>query len=141
MAGMEPNPSAQTLGSLYRKINLLLAVLLALVSLPLIRMKSWHRWLLERQQAGTIPHLRVVLRAIGEILFALIFLLGIRMVVITGLGAQSWGEVLAAFPDFVLWIWMFASIVFVTGVIRMKLILQARRTPMGEEKRVLDAPL
>jgi hypothetical protein len=136
MAGREPDPSAQTLGSLYLKIDLVLAVLLALVLWPLVRMKRWHRWLLERQQAGDIPLIRVLLRASFEIFFALIFLSVIRMVVVTGLGAQSWGEVLAAFPDFVIWIWTFASIVFVTGVIRMKLILQTRRIGVGDENRV-----
>ena len=141
MAGMEPDPSAQTLVSLYLKIDLVLAVLLTLALLPLIRMKRWHRWLLERQRAGKIPLTRVVLRASFEIFFALVFLLGIRMVVVAGLGAQSWYEVLMAFPDFVIWIWMFALIWVVTGVIRMKLILQTRRIAMAKGNSVSATPV
>jgi hypothetical protein len=45
-------------------------------------------------------------------------------------------EVLAAFPDFVIWIWTFALILAATGVIRMKLILQTRRTGIGAEASV-----
>ncbi len=140
MAGMEPVPSAQTLGGLYLRIDLVLAVLLVLVLLPLIRMKRWHRWLLERKQAGHLPILRVVLRASLEIFFALIFLIGIRFVVVAGLGAQSWYEVLTVFPDFVIWIWLFALVVFVTGLIRMKLILQTRRARIGEERLISETP-
>jgi hypothetical protein len=141
MAGMEPNPPAQTLGSLYLKIDLVLGVLLLLVLLPLIRIRKWHHWLLGRQQAGSTPMVRVVLRAVFEMLFAVIFLIGIRVVVVAGLGAQSWMEVLAAFPDFVIWIWTFALILAATGVIRMKLILQTRRTGMGVENSVSATPV
>ncbi len=128
MAGMDPEPPARTLGSLYRRIDLVLGVLLMLLLLPLIRIGKWQHWLLGRQQAGSAPMVRVVLRAAFEIFFALLFLTGIRSVVVTGLGAQSWYEVLTAFPDFIIWIWAFVSILFVTGVIRMKLIIQTRRS-------------
>jgi len=89
-------------------------------------MQKWRRWLFERQQVGNLPLIRVSLRSAWEIGFAIVFLIGIRMFIVTGLGAQSWYEVLTVFPDFVIWIWVFALIVLFTGVIRMKLIVQTR---------------
>jgi CubicO group peptidase (beta-lactamase class C family) len=138
LAGMEPNPPAQTLGSLYFKIDLVLVVLLTLVLLPLIRIKKWHQWLSGRQQTGNIPLARVLLRSVSEICFAVVFLVLIRTVVVAGLGAQSWYEVLTVFPDFVIWIWTFALILLVTGVSRMKLILQTRRARMPGDSLVSE---
>lgn len=137
---MEPNPPSQTLGRLYLMIDMVLALLLAVVLWPLIRMKKWHRWLLKRQAEGSVPGVRVVLRAVWEVSFALIFLTGIRMVVVTGLGAQSWYEVLTVFPDFVIWLCVFSLIILVTGVIRLRLILQTRQTPLSEDKIVSETP-
>ena len=128
LAGMEPAEPFQSLGSLYSMIDALLAVILVLVLFPLLRIRDWHRWLLERQQAGSLPLIRVGLRSAWEIGFALVFLIGIRVFIVTGLGAQSWYEVLTVFPDFVSWIWMIALIMFFTGVVRMKLIVQTRRS-------------
>jgi hypothetical protein len=141
LAGVEPNPPAQALGSLYLKIDLVLVILLAIVLLPLIRIRKWHQWLLKRQQMGNTPMVRVILRAVLEICAAVAFLVVIRIVIITGLGAQSWYEVLTVFPDFVIWIWAFATILFVTGVIRMKLILQTRRTRIQEDRLVSETPV
>jgi hypothetical protein len=141
MAGQEPNEPSQTLGQIYLTIDIVLAVLLAILLWPLLWIRKWHRWLMERRDAGKVPIVRVVLRSVFEILFALIFLIGIRLVVVTGLGAQSWYEVLITFPDFALWIWMFALILFVTGVIRMRLILQARRVPADKDRQILEEPL
>jgi CubicO group peptidase (beta-lactamase class C family) len=141
LAGVEPNPPAQTLGQTYLKIDIVLFLLLAIVLWPLIRIGKWHRWLLERQQAGKIPMARVVLRAALEISFALFFLIVIRMVIVTGLGAQSWYEVLTAFPDFVLWIWAFALILLVTGIIRVKLILQIRCTSIRQDRLISETPV
>lgn len=126
-ADLEPVPPAQSLGSTYSLIDTLLAVVLALVLFPLLRMRTWHCWLINRQQAETLPLMRVSLRAVWEIFFALTFLIIIRVVLVTGLGAQSWYEVLTVFPDFVLWIWLVALIVLLTGVLRMKIIFQTRR--------------
>lgn len=127
LADLEPAPASTRLGTVYLMIDSLLAGLLAIVLFPLLRMRFWHRWLLMQQQENRLPWVRISLRAAWEIGFALAFLIGIRAVIITGLGAQSWVEVLAVFPDFVLWIWVFALTVLLTGVIRIKLILQTRR--------------
>jgi hypothetical protein len=122
-------------------IDSVLAGLLAIVLFPLLRMRVWHRWLLVRRQENRMPLIRVSLRAAWEIGFALAFLIGLRVVIVTGLGAQSWYEVLTVFPDFVLWIWVFALIVLLTGVIRMRLILQTRQAAVHGSETVTDAPL
>lgn len=132
-ADLEPAAPTQSLGSLYSLIDALLAGLLVIVLFPLIRMRIWQRWLLERQQAGKLPLIRVSLRSIWEIGFALVFLVGIRLMIVTGLGAQSWYEVLTVFPDFVIWIWLFALIVLFTGVIRMKHIVQTWQSVRVDE--------
>ncbi len=125
-ADLEPAPPARSLGATYSLIDALLAFVLALVLIPLLRMRAWKRWLAERHHAGTLPLMRVSMRAGWEIFFAVTFLTVIRAVIVTGMGAQSWYEVLTAFPDFVLWIWLFALTVLLTGILRMKLIVQMR---------------
>jgi hypothetical protein len=127
MAGMDPTEPGRSLVNLYLIINALLAIILALVLLPLVRMRNWQRWLSERQQSGTLPGIRVILRSVWEMGFALAFLAGIRLFIVEGLGAQSWYEVLTVFPDFVLWIWALGLIVLVTGILRLTLILQSSR--------------
>jgi CubicO group peptidase (beta-lactamase class C family) len=126
LADLDPAPESTRLGIVYLMIDVLLAGLLAIVLFPLLRMRFWHRWLLVRRQENRLPLIRVSLRAAWEIGFALAFLIGIRVIIVTGLGAQSWYEVLTVFPDFVLWVWAFALTMLLTGVIRMKLILQTR---------------
>lgn len=138
LAGLEPTGSRRSLVSLYLLIDALLAAILAIALWPLLRMRRMQRWLLERQKAGRLPLLRTRLCALWEIGFALVFLFGIRQFVVTGLGAQSWGEVLAVFPDFVAWIWSFALIVLFTGVIRMTLLLQAQRAGAHTKKLALN---
>jgi len=126
LAGQEPAPaSGPSLGSLYGIIDGLLATALALAGIPLLNMRRWQRWLLARQQAGRLPRTRVLLRAAWEIGFALSFLLVVRLVIVPGLGAHSWGEIFKGFPDFVLWLWVFALIGLVTGIARLFVILRA----------------
>jgi CubicO group peptidase (beta-lactamase class C family) len=142
LADMEPAPLSQSLGAIYLTIDVLLAIILAIALWPLLGIRKWHRWLLARQQAGNLPLTRVSLRSAWEISFALLFLMGIRLFIVTGLGAQSWYEVLTVFPDFVIWIWAFAFVVLSTGLIRLKLIFQARREgDRKNEKLVIDAPV
>lgn len=126
LAGMEPLETAQSLSQLYIQIDALLAILLAVVSWPLVGIQKWNRWLAERQQAGNLPLMRVSLRAAWEVVSAVLLITGIRVFILTGLGAQSWYEFLKVFPDFVVWIWLFALIVLITGIIRAKLIFRRR---------------
>jgi CubicO group peptidase (beta-lactamase class C family) len=137
LADLEPAPSSQSLGTVYLIIDILLIMVLAVALLPLWRIRTWHRWLLARQQAGNLPWVRVCLRAAWEIGFALLFLIGIRSFIVTGLGSQSWYEVLTVFPDFVIWIWAFAFAVLSTGLIRMKLIVQTRRAGQGKDQKLV----
>jgi hypothetical protein len=141
LADLDPAPESTRLGTIYLMIDSLLVGLLAVVLFPLLRMRVWHRWLLVRQQENRLPLIRVGLRAAWEIGFALAFLIGIRVVIVAGLGAQSWYEVLTVFPDFVLWLWAFALTVLLTGVIRMKLILQTRQVAINGSEVAIDDPL
>lgn len=129
LAGQEPvAESAMSLGSLYLIIDALLAGVLATALLPLLNLRGWHHRLVTFQQAGRPSLGWAAVRAGWEIGFAFIFLIGVRLIIVTGFGAQSWSEVLAAFPDFVLWIWAFALIWLFTGSARLALILRARQT-------------
>lgn len=138
LAKLEPAESSQNLGTLYRTIDLILVAILAIALLPLLGIRKWHRWLLERQQSGNLPRIRVTLRSMWEIGSAVAFLTDIRLFIVAGLGGQSWYEVLTVFPDFVIWIWTLALIMLSTGLIRMKLILRTRRTEVRDGKLVLD---
>ena len=122
LAGLDPVESTQSVGDVYFLIDLVLAVALDIALLPLLRMKKWHSWQAQRQQVGNLPGIRAHLRVVCEIGFALVILIGIRVFIVTGLGAQSWHEFFTVFPDFVLWIWVFAFVVFSTGVIRARLV-------------------
>jgi CubicO group peptidase (beta-lactamase class C family) len=131
LAGREPDEPGQSLGGLYLVIDALLAGLLALVLWPLVQLRKWRHWLVESQRTGQISIVRVSLRAAWEISLGLALLTGFRLFIVTGLGAQSWYEFFTVFPDFVLWIWAFALTILITGILRMKLILQARRAKIN----------
>jgi CubicO group peptidase (beta-lactamase class C family) len=126
LAGIEPTTPSQNLGQLYFIVDAILIVILAVAVWPLARMRSWHHRLLQRTKGGKPRFVRAALRSILEIGFAILFVAGIRIWIVTGLGAQSWYEVFTVFPDFVLWIWIFAPVVFLTGIIRAVIPLQLR---------------
>jgi CubicO group peptidase (beta-lactamase class C family) len=138
LAGQEPIESSQSLGTVYFMIDAVLILILTLVFIPFLRMLKWKAWLWERQKAGNLPRLRVLLRSAWEIGFGLGFLIIIRTVIVTGLGAQSWYEFFTVFPDFVLWIWAVALVVLSTGMIRLKLILRSRHSGMGNHGLTMD---
>ncbi len=138
LAGQAPIESSQSLGTVYFMIDAVLILILALVFSPFLRILKWRAWLWERQKAGNLPRLRVLLRSAWEIVFGLGFLIIIRTVIVTGLGAQSWYEFFTVFPDFVLWIWAVALVVLSTGMIRLKLILRSRHSGMGSHGLTMD---
>jgi CubicO group peptidase (beta-lactamase class C family) len=140
LAGKDPAGPGPSLGRTYLVIDLVLAGILAIASIPLLRMRKWRGWLLARQQAGRLPLARAGLRAAAEVGGALVFLLGIRLFLGNGLGAQSWSEALAVFPDFVLWIWAFGLVLFTTGLVHMKILLQIRSAGEQNRQALLDAP-
>jgi len=138
LAGQAPAPaSALSLGQLYLLIDAGLALGLAIALWPLLTLRRWHAGLLQRQRTGRLPLVRVTLRAIWEIGFALVFLAGVRVVIVTGLGAQSWYEVLTAFPDFVVWIWALGLAGLITGVSRLAVIWRTQRA--AEPGRIVAA--
>ena len=141
LVGIEPAEPSQSLGNLYFWIDAILLVILGIAIWPLARMGSWYRRLQKRVETGNSKLIWASLRATLEIGFALVFLIGIRTLIITGLGGQSWYEVFTVFPDFVLWIWVFAEVIFSTGVIRTILILKVRRIQSHQARRVLETPI
>ena len=89
-------------------------------------------------QTGSYGLGRASLRTVLEISFALAFLVGIRTLIVTGLGAQSWYEVFTVFPDFVTWVWIFALVMLLTGVIRTVMIVRARQIHFHEAEQALE---
>lgn len=129
LAGLESVESTRSVGTVYVLVDLVLAAALILVLVPLVRMKSGYGWLAQRLKVRNQPGMRVYLRVAGEIGFALVVLTGVRLFIVTGMGAQSWYEFFTVFPDFVLWIWAFAMVVFSTGVLRAALVWRERWEP------------
>lgn len=127
LAGMEPPEDGPDLGTLYLQVDVLLAGLLAVALWPLIRIQRWNRRLHEQQPTRTRSRAGASLRAAWEMFLALAVLIGIRTLIVTGLGAQSWYEFFTVFPDFSIWIWSCALVILLTGVIRMKLVFQMHR--------------
>lgn len=141
LVGIEPAEPSQSLGNLYLWVDAILLVILGIAIWPLARMGNWYRRLQKRVEAGHLKLGWAGLRATLEIGFALVFLIGIRTWIVTGLGGQSWYEVFTVFPDFVLWIWVFAVVIFSTGAIRAILILKLRHIQFHQAQRVLETPL
>jgi len=71
--------------------------------------------------AGRPYQLRTALRLAWECTLPLALLGGVRLFLGANLGAQSWAEILAAFPDFTLWLWALALIVLLTATTRLAL--------------------
>jgi hypothetical protein len=127
LAGLQPAPAEIRLGSLYFIIDALFALSLVIAVWPLAHIQRWYRRLFALQQAGRLALGRAFLRVGWEIGFALVFIITVRLVIITGLGAQSWYEVFTVFPDFVMWIWALTLIGLFTGFARLILIFKTRR--------------
>jgi CubicO group peptidase (beta-lactamase class C family) len=126
MAGLEPaSGSRVSLTTTYLMIDAILAGLMALALWPLLHIRRWYARLSKQHPAGRQRLGWAVVRAVWEIGFGLVILIAVRVVLVTGLGAQSWLEVLAAFPDFVVWVWGFALASLLSGAIRIALILRA----------------
>jgi len=140
LVGIEPAKPTQRLGNLYFAIDAILTIILAVAVWPVARMRNWRRHLLRRLEAGHPKFVLSEIRGAVEIGFPLVFLVGIRTFIVTSLGGQSWYEVFTVFPDFVSWIWVFAWVILLTGVIRLMIIVQVRRARLHEAQQVLDVP-
>jgi CubicO group peptidase (beta-lactamase class C family) len=141
LAGIEPDRPSQSLRNLYLRIDAILAVILAMAVWPFARMRKWHRRLLQRAETGHPGLAGASLRSMIEISFALAFLVGIRTLIVTGLGGQSWYEVFTVFPDFVVWIWVLALVILLTGVIRAVLIVQIQRNRFAQTPQMRETEL
>jgi CubicO group peptidase (beta-lactamase class C family) len=125
VVGREPAPaSSLTLGRLYLIVDAVLGALLALALVPLLRMRRWAERLRRRHQAGRPPLLRVGLRLLWELGLPLLLLIGVRMFIGVNLGAQSWAEILMAFPDFTVWLWAVSLVILLTGALRLAISLR-----------------
>lgn len=119
LAGQEPAPvTALPLPTLYTLIDAVLGGLFALALWSFLRLPHWEQRLRRQQAAGQMRLWRVGLRVLWEITFSLSLLVGVRLL-LHALGAQSWAEGLRLFPDFGVWLWLFALLMLFTGVLRL----------------------
>jgi hypothetical protein len=122
LADRDPAPASPlSLPRLYLLVDAALAALLALALLPLLRLRRWAARLGRRRLAGRPYRLRTAVRLAWECALPLALLGGVRLFLGANLGAQSWAEILAAFPDFTLWLWALALIVLLTAATRLAL--------------------
>ena len=136
LVGQEPAPaSSLTLGRLYLIVDAVLAGILALALLPLLRMRRWTKRLQQRHQEGRPRLLRVGLRLVWELGLPLVLLIGARVLIVSGMGAQSWSEFLMGFPDFTMWFWAVSLVILLTGVIRLAITLRVLRRGEGRHHR------
>ena len=132
LAGQEPAPaSSLSLGRRYLLVDAVLGGLLALALWPLLRLRGWAARLRQRHRAGR-PRLALVALRLGwEFGAPLVLLGGVRLFIGANLGAQSWAEILQAFPDFTLWLWALALLVLLTGALRLALTRRVLRRSDG----------
>lgn len=119
LAGQEPAPvTALRLPTLYYLIDAMLGGMLLLALWSFLRLPHWTRQLRRQQAAGQMRLWRVRLRIFWELALPLTLLVGVRLL-LHALGAQSWAEGLLLFPDFGAWLWLFALLILITGVLRI----------------------
>ena len=93
----------------------------------------------QQHHAGRLRLLLVGLRLGWEFALPLTLLIGTRLLLGTALGAQSWGEILSAFPDFGAWLWAISLLVLLTGATRFVLLLRVLRHADGEHRMAAPA--
>jgi CubicO group peptidase (beta-lactamase class C family) len=117
--------SSMSLGRLYLIVNAVLGVIFVLALWSLLRLRRWRQHLQQRQ--GYAHRVRVGFRVGWDFGVPLMLLLGIRQFIGTQLGAQSWLEILQAFPDFTVWLWAICLLMLVTGTSHLVLLLRVLR--------------
>jgi len=132
VAGEDPPASpGPSVGAVYVVVDLILAALLALALWPLLRLRHWRRSADQRwHQHGRRRRWRLALRPLGEVVLALTLLGGARLV-LNRMGAQSWGEGLALFPDLGIWLWALALALLLSGALRLWLLARLQQTAPG----------
>lgn len=127
LAGQEPAPTtALRLPTLYSLIDAALGSLLVLACWSFLRLPGWEQRLRLQQTAGQMQLWRVGLRVLWEVTLPLSLLVGARLL-LHAMGAQSWAEGLLLFPDFGVWLWLFALLMLFTGVLRFIRCQRVRR--------------
>jgi CubicO group peptidase (beta-lactamase class C family) len=133
LAGQEPAlASSLSLPARYLILDAVLGGLLLLALWPLLRLRHWARRMRAQAKAGQLRLLRVGLRIGWEVGLPLTLLTGARLL-LHALGAQSWAEGLLLFPDLGLWLWVFALLLLLTGVLRLVLLLRGRLATVPAE--------
>jgi CubicO group peptidase (beta-lactamase class C family) len=131
LAGQLPLSGLGLRGS-YLILDVVLAVLLLLALMPLLRLRRWGRRLRDDRSAGRPRTVRTVIRGGLEIALPVAVLAAARLFLHL-LGAQSWAEGLALFPDTGPWLWAVCLVVMVTGVLRLTLARTVGRRPAASE--------
>ena len=131
LAGQEPAPaSSLSLGRLYLIVDAVLAALFALALWPLLRLPRWSAALRRRHSEARLRLPLLGLRLAAELGLPFVLLGGARLVLHI-MGAQSWAEGLAVFPDFGAWLWAVSLLVLLTGAARLALTLRVVRGDEG----------
>ncbi len=135
LAGQEPAPASLSLPTLYLIVNTVLAGLFALALWPLLRVRRWKQRL-RQQQVGHWRLLLTGVRLAWEFGLPLTLLVGIRLLLGSQMGAQSWGEILSMAPDLGAWLWAISILMLLTGAIRLGLLLRVLRRSDSERGMV-----
>jgi hypothetical protein len=134
LAGQEPGAAMSLpLPRLYLMIDAVLGGLLALALWQLVGLRRWERRLRRRQEAGRLRLWRVGLRLGWEFTAPLVLLASARLLLYM-LGAQSWAEGLLLFPDFGMWLWVFALLLLLSGTAHLVLLLRVLRQHDGAHR-------
>jgi CubicO group peptidase (beta-lactamase class C family) len=135
LAGQQPAPpSGLGLRRSYLVLDVVLGGLLLLALLPMLRLRRWGRRLWQDRVEGRPRTLRTGIRSGLEIALPVAVLTAARLFLHL-LGAQSWAEGLAAFPDTGVWLWVVCLVVMLTGVLRLILARTVSRRPAAGEVR------
>jgi CubicO group peptidase (beta-lactamase class C family) len=109
--GQEPSPTALSVPTLYAGFDTLVVVSLALVLLPLIRLRRWTSRLAQQPR----PRARTVLRIAVEIAIPVLVLVMGQLFI--GMIGASWYEIFLLVPDVVGWLGALCAVVFATGLL------------------------
>jgi CubicO group peptidase (beta-lactamase class C family) len=132
LAGQQAPLSGLGLRGSYLILDVALGALLLLALMPLLRLRRWGRRLRDDRSAGRTRTVRTVIRGGLEIALPVAVLATARLLLHV-LGAQSWAEGLAFFPDTGPWLWAVCLVVMVTGVLRLTLARTVGRRPTASE--------
>lgn len=130
LAGQTPvAATAWSLPRLYLILDLALGSLLVLALGAFLRLPRWEQQMHQQRAAGRLRLWWVGFRLAWGILFPVALLGGVRLL-LHGMGAQSWAEGLLLFPDTIAWLWAFAGLMLLTGLLRLVRLRRVLRRPV-----------